>query len=354
MTVEHPGLTNAIAPRKVALLLSALAAILGASVLAGWALDITFLKSIVPGGVTMKPNTAMSMLLNGAALALLSRGIAGTGARLFATAVACGSIALGTLTLGESLFDWNLGIDQWLFHEAPGATETTSPGRMSPPAAFCFVLMGIALILASRPFAARLRIPALSALSVTVILAGGLALLGYLSLALFNVRFWNYAGLAVHTAAGLFLLGCALLAWVRSEDGLTWSLDAVTTGVFAVGIVSIIAAAGISYSFTDRLRQDAREVARSQEVLKQIKELIVSQDELTINLGRYLITRDANSLAERARIKAAVQEDTDDVRRVTAGDPRQQDRLDQVAQLSSRRIALSDQILEKFRRQTPA
>jgi PAS domain S-box-containing protein len=328
-----------------------LAAVLGASVLAGWALDIAFLKSLQPGRVAMKANTAIGMLLNGAALALLSLGSVGKWARLFATVAGCGGIAIGALTLGESFLGWDLGIDQWLFIEVAGAMESTRPGRMSPPAAFCFVLLGVALILAARPSAVKLRIPVLSALSITVILVGGLGLLGHLSLALLNIRFWNYTGLALHTAAGLLVLGCALLALARSEGGLAWSIDGMTTGVFVIGIVSIVAAAGISYSFTDELRQDARGVAHSQEVLKEIQELMVAQKDLTISLGRYVITRDEASLAERARIKASVLAAADDVRPLIAESPRQQRRLEEIARLTGKRIALSDQIIATIRQQ---
>ena len=343
--------TQLAAPRNAALLLSVLVAALGASVLAGWALDIRILKSVLPGDVTMKANTAIGMLLNGVALALLSRESAGNGARLFATVTACGGMVLGALTLAEAFLSWDLGIDQWLFREAAGAVDSTSPGRMSPSAAYCFVLMGIALVLASRPVARKLRIPVLSTVSVTVILAGGLALLGHLSLALFDIRFWNYAGMAMHTAAGFVLLGCALLAWVRREGGLTWSLDAKTTGGFVVGVISILAAAGISYSFTDQLRQDAAMVARSEEILGGIEELGALEKDLTLSLGRYLITHDENVVADRTRIKLAIQEGFDKVRRLIAGSPRQQSRLDQIEQLTAQRVAMSDQIIVKVRQQ---
>lgn len=338
-------------PRNAALLLSVLVAFLGASVLVGWALDIRVLQSVLPGEVTMKANTAIGMLLDGVALAMLSRGSVGNGARLFATVMACGGIALGALTLGDAFLNWGLGIDQWFFREAAGAVASTSPGRMSPSAALCFVLMGLALVLASRPVAGQLRIPVISAVSVTVISVGGVALFGYLSLALFNIRFWKYAGMATYTAAGFVLLGCALLAWVRSEDGLTWSLDAKTTGGFVVGVVSILAAAGISYSFIDQLRQDARVVVRSEEVLEGIKDLGASEKDLTLSLGRYLITHDESVVAERPRIKAAIQEGSGKIRRLTAGNSRQQIRLDQVEQLTAQRVAMSDQIIVKARQQ---
>lgn len=343
--------SNVRARAQTALLLSALVAALGASVLAGWALDISFLKSPLPGGVNMKANTATGMLLVGVSLALLALGNVATRARFFGTVVGCGGIVMGMLTLGEYFFGWNVGIDQWLIREAPGAPETTNPGRMSPATAFCFVLIGIGLILASRLFAVRFRLPVLSALSVTVILVAGLGLIGHLSLVLFNVRFWNYAGLAMHTAAGLLVLGCAFLAWVRSEGGLTWSMDAMTTGAFMVGIASIVTVAGVSYNFTDQMRQDSKLVAHSEELLKEIEDLTASQKDLTLSLGRYLITRDESSISDRKRIKEDIQQDIDRIRRLIAINPQQQSRLDQVARLTAQRVAMSDGIIAKVQQQ---
>ena len=351
MGARHINGAGVDTARRVALSLSVLVAALGASVLAGWALDLAWLKSAQLGSATMKPNTATAFLLDGVALVLLSRRNVGQGARRLAALAGCVGAALGALTLGEAFFGWDLGIDQWLFREPPGAVETTSPGQMSPPAAFCFLLTGIVLLLALRPIGMRLRVPVVSALSVSVIVVGGLALLGHLSFAWLDIRLWNYAGLAMHTAVGLLLLGCALLAWVRSGHYLTWAMDAMTTGAFVVGIVSIVAAAGISYSFTDQLRRDASRVTDTQEVLKETQELMGSQKDLTISLGRYLITGDETSLAARARIKAAVQEDIEDVRRLTADDPRQRTRLNQVEQLTRQRVALSDQIIAANRQQ---
>ena len=92
--------------------------VVGMAVLVGWVLDITALKSVLPGLVTMKVNTTIGMLLCGSALMLLSRGEVTKPIHLSTAVMAVVVIALGTLTLGEHLFGWELGIDQWLFREA--------------------------------------------------------------------------------------------------------------------------------------------------------------------------------------------------------------------------------------------
>ena len=52
--------------------ISALSISVGGLVLVGWALDIAALKSILPGWVSMKPNTAVAFVLIGIALLSLS------------------------------------------------------------------------------------------------------------------------------------------------------------------------------------------------------------------------------------------------------------------------------------------
>ena len=101
----------------------------------------------------MKANTACAFLLIG--MALLLQGRAPPRARWRTlTARGCAVIVglVGALTLSEYLGGWDLGIDQLLFAEAPGAVATSSLGRMAPNTAVCFVLIGVALLsLDARP-----------------------------------------------------------------------------------------------------------------------------------------------------------------------------------------------------------
>ncbi len=69
--------------------------------------------------------------------------------RIFAYLCAGTAMVIGMLTLSEHLFGWNLGIDQLLAQEPPGALGITQPNRMGPPP-LGFSLAGLALLLVTR------------------------------------------------------------------------------------------------------------------------------------------------------------------------------------------------------------
>src|ERR1700689_1745766 len=142
-TAQH----QSMAPGRVATMLGLLVVGIGALVLVGWRFDIAVLKSVFPGRVSMKPNTALGILLGGFALAILSREKVAAPARFWATLMAAVMVAVGALTLSKHLFGWELGIDQWLFHDVGHLAGTSQHGRMSPATAFCMVLTSVALLM---------------------------------------------------------------------------------------------------------------------------------------------------------------------------------------------------------------
>jgi PAS domain S-box-containing protein len=174
--------------------------------LAGWIFDHEGLKAVYPGGAAIKANTSIGLILAGAALA----GVAtGASASRFVRTCALVVGLLGILTLTEHLSGWDLGVDQLLFQEAPGAFATTSPGRMGPPAAFSFILAAIAMLLApSRSRTGQVAYQVLAGLLCVVAL---IPLIGYAYGvdALYGIA--RYTGIAIHTATAFFLLGFGLL-----------------------------------------------------------------------------------------------------------------------------------------------
>ena len=184
----------------------------GTSGLAGWIFGVEALKSIV-GSVTMKANMAVALLACGASLALT---VAGS-SRLKAAAVALAAFAgtVGALTLSEHLFGWNLGIDELLFTETPGAAATTSPGRMGPNGATNLVLAGIALVLLARD--RGIRRSQILASSVAILATIPLAGYAYGATELYNIA--RYTGIAFSTAVTLLILSIGILT-ARPGSGL--------------------------------------------------------------------------------------------------------------------------------------
>src|SRR5260370_26826961 len=118
----------------------------GGLVLCGWAFHIEFLKSLYPGGVAIKANSALLLALSGTSLWLLLPDNSRTPVRHFARLLAMLTALLGAATRMEYLFGVNLRIDQLLFVEPAGAPATFFPGGMGPPFSASFMLIGMALL----------------------------------------------------------------------------------------------------------------------------------------------------------------------------------------------------------------
>ncbi|MGH8548670.1 MAG: hypothetical protein ACRERU_08760 [Methylococcales bacterium] len=146
---------------------------LGLTVLLGWALDISMLKSVFPRLVTMKANAALCFMLAGTALWLTERQTPKA-----ARFIAGGMLVIVALTLSEQLADLNLGIDELLVQD-PDLPEPRVSGRMALATAVAFLLSGLTLLalpcISGQP---RLGMIA-GGFSIAVSLIGALAILGY-------------------------------------------------------------------------------------------------------------------------------------------------------------------------------
>jgi len=202
--------------------------VVAVGVLCGWAFAIPALRSILPGAVEMKVNTAIALLLAAIALFLRARlpratqGASGTITETsfpghLATAAALAVIVIGLVTLSEYLSGWNARIDDFIFRDTVRAFAR-SPGRMSPFSAVAFINTGAALALSGRR---RMRWIAFVGVLLTTAI-GLISLLGY---------FWNAHELttdqwippvAVHTAVAFILLGIGTALVARGD----WHLEA--------------------------------------------------------------------------------------------------------------------------------
>ncbi len=183
---------------------------MGALVLTGWALNVEALKTVLPGFASMKANTALGLVLAGAALWLLADEGAAQWRRRAGLAGAVIVTLLGLLTLGQYLFGANFGIDQMLFRETPGAVLTGQPGRMGGNAALCFVLSGGALLLLGAR--ARARVWLAQGLTLAAQLIALTALVGYVYGVTYLSRLASSTNMALYTALAFVVLAAGLLA----------------------------------------------------------------------------------------------------------------------------------------------
>lgn len=119
--------------------------VVGLVTLAGWWLDVPVLKSLLPGMVSMKPNTALAFVLGGLSLLLQLSPDTRPALRRAGQGIALAVLAVGGLTLCEYLFSRQLGIDELFFKDDPAPSWTPYPGRMAALTAAAFVLLGLAL-----------------------------------------------------------------------------------------------------------------------------------------------------------------------------------------------------------------
>ena len=323
------------------------ALLLGGIALIGWWANVESLKSIVPGSTPLKSNIAAGFVLCGTALILLSSNRQSKLIRICGKGLAIAVTALGALTLGEHFFNWNLGIDDALVRNLPAVMGASHPGRMMPTTAFCFVAVGTGLFAEVQLIGPRFSFPIIAGLSASLVIVGILALGGFLLEKAFGPR-WNVLGMSISgisAAAGFMVLGGGLLSLLQSKGALTWSLDTWTTAGFALGIVMMVATASSAFNFARQMLETNGRVNHRQEVLKELQQTLTEMAELASSERVYALVGDEDLLKERLQTSAGLKQNLTDVRRLTADNPRQQRRLDQVEPLIAQRIAWEEQVI---------
>jgi two-component system sensor histidine kinase/response regulator len=126
---------------------SAIGAIaLGLAVLLSYDLGDPAIMGVLPGWVSMRPNTALCFILSGFCLLLLGPGVSRV-KRILGFLAALAVVTVGGLVELEWLFGLSFHFDQVLFPNIVRAAHTYYPGRVSPTSALNFVCLGAALLL---------------------------------------------------------------------------------------------------------------------------------------------------------------------------------------------------------------
>jgi len=299
--------------------ISLLVAVAAVVVLVGWVFDSPALRSVIPGAVEMKANTAVGLLIASSALFLLSHP---PSLRQYQAVIVLGIVvgALGLATLGEYLFGWHLGIDELLFFDT-GKAYNVIPGRMSPYSAVGFIAIGVAILALSRSKMRVLLWPA----AIIVVGIGALSFIGYL---------WNASELvtdrwlppvAVNTALAFLLLGIGLLlanpeqalARQRVRIRLT-SVEIKTLIGFAAALLLLLAVGGYTYRANVKLAEAADWISHTQQLRTALTQLYMGVEESQSAQRNYLLTGNKFYYEDYARHRADVSVRLDGLSKLTS------------------------------------
>jgi signal transduction histidine kinase len=264
--------------------------------LAGWTLDFDVLKG-AGGAITMKPNTALGLVACG--LSLRAYVSSWRVLRWLSPVLAICAGMIGILTLSQHVAGWNLGIDELMFVEPPGSPATASPARMGPVASFSLTAASAALlVMRRRPGVAQ-------TLALMVGTMAFVALVGYWYRVqeLYGVA--QYTGIAWPTAAALEVLSVGLLTANAHVGPASVLISGGPGGILARRLIlpAILLPPALGYLGVAGQQSGMYDTGMGTALLVVALALLFT----------VLIWRTAASLDATDRLRAAVQDERDDL-----------------------------------------
>jgi PAS domain S-box-containing protein len=328
---------------------AALAAVLALLALAGWAMGMPALESLLPRAVAMKANTAACILACAIALAVLA-GRASPSAQRLAQILASGAALAGLATILEYFAGWDLHIDEFMVKDRLQAYNLF-PGRMSPFSAATFIAIGGSLAVmpveSLRDFA---RGGALLAIGTSAV-----ALLGYLWGAGELVTDAWLPPIAVNTAACFLLLGGGILLAPRRDAASLGSrlsglpaVEARTLLGFILAFALLLVGGGYTYRSTVQFASSVEWVSHSQEIRAALAGMYGSLGGAELAERDYFLASDPARLKDYQRLVAEVETQTADLARLTANDPVQRRNFDGLKTTVDGRLKIIADGLEAF------
>lgn len=210
--------------------------LVGGIVLVGWWFNVASLKTVAPGLVSMKANTAICLLAAGAALFLLNERFSGVVRKRIGLFLALAVFVIAGLTLVEYTLRLDLGIDELLFDDDTRVTATSHPGQMAPVTTLCLLLVSVALLLIDRRARDARRI------AMGVLVLATLGILGYTFDVEALYRVSMYTSMAVHTALALAVVSLGIITARTRQGCMDVILSDTTGGIVARRLLLLIPA----------------------------------------------------------------------------------------------------------------
>lgn len=314
---------------------------IGILVLAGWFFNIPLLKSVLPGIVEMKFNTALCFILSGIALFLLDKPeLTGTKKSL---ALICSWLVLilGLLNLSQYLFGWNLGIDELLWTEGPGTVATSSPGRMSLSTAVNFTLIGLVFLLLQK----RKTHWFIQAVFAFIITGSLLVVLNHIfGTSVFN-NIPQLSNTALPTALLFMVLGIAV---VYSEPlrYLKFSYEKKITGFFILTAL-VLAFTFYAIAENDNYTLDTvKRVELTNEILLLNQRILNLAQDIETGTRGFIISGKENFLEPYDKALPVIHSSVAQLKQLTKDNPKPQQHIDSLDKLVSSNIDIRKQLIE--------
>ncbi len=242
---SHSEFRRAVGLRRISRAAAGLSIGVGGLVFLGWLFHLPQLKSIYPAWPALKANSAVCFILSGLAWWWLEPAARGVKARR-AGRVAAGVVAgIAALTLGEYLFDWNSGLDEFVFPDPGLGSAAAHPGRIPPNAALCFLALGVALLARGSTTGGANQRLWIKSLAATVAMVGILSVLGHAFDVGESYQWRGFSPIPIHGAALFVVLGLGIYAGSLQLEEWTWALEkrvliAIVAGLSVLGCVSAL------------------------------------------------------------------------------------------------------------------
>jgi signal transduction histidine kinase/CHASE3 domain sensor protein/ActR/RegA family two-component response regulator len=328
---------------------------IGLAVLAGWVLDVPFLKAVVPGFVSMKVNTAIGFVLTGASLLLLAPEQVAPGrswpGRLLAVVV----ILIGALTLGQEMFGWHLGIDQALLEDVDTRLlPTLMPGRMAVTSAIAFVLLGGALL--AIDWTPQRGVRATELMVLAVMSLASISVAQYFFARFFIFPAFDGTTMAMHTCVTFILLGSGVLV-ARPNRGILRSvrgrmvspLEHRVYWALAVSLLAVVASGTAAYLSASDADLRTAAVKDSHETRLGLARWLVAQQDLETGERGYAITGKAEFLEPFELARTELPQLYGDLVAMVQDNPAQFERLKALVALGRQHVQWLERVVERRR-----
>ena len=245
--------------RGLAGLCATLTIIISFLVLLGWQFDIQTLRTVIPGYISMKVNSALCLLLLGVAQYLLIFGRKNAKTKLFVGILTTTVFVVSALTLLEYIQARNFGIDEFFFKDFDSAGKFYPPGRNAPVTCVSFILLSLGIPFSFITKSRRYRLS--QSLFFIVALISIQAIVSYCLGMQTSFGASSHARIALHTAVSLVILSLGFLslcahrgfvhvAFSKTRGG-TMARRLIVAAIFIPPLINFLENVGLNAGYFD-------------------------------------------------------------------------------------------------------